>query len=546
MDRVRVLIAGGGPVGLTLALELGRRGVRCMVLNDRPHTARHPKANAISARSMEHFRRLGVAERLRQAGLNDDHPTDVAYFTRLTGYELARLDMPSRREALRQARDGDGPWATPEPPHRCSQIYLERHLAAHAADCPAIDLRFGWRLESFREEADRVAGEAVEVGTGRPLAVEADYLVGCDGPHSVVRKRMGIEYEGESGVVRPFMGGAMYAAYVRARVDPRWLRVGRAWQYWVLNPDIRALLVPVDNRDRFVLLTNMRTGESGRAVDPARLLAAMAGAAFPVELLSDQPWTAGYSLVAQSYGRGRVLLAGDSAHLFTPTGGLGMNTGVDDAVNLGWKLAAACRGWAGPGLLASYQAERRPNGLRNVAFAKSFADSVGRMPVAGDLEADDDAGRARRKALGAKLREHAFREFIIPGVVLGLRYSDSPAVSYDGFDPPPADPNAYAQIAAAGGRAPHAWLDDGAALYDRLGGGFTLLRLGGTKADSAALLAAARERRTPLAPLDIADPALRELYGTDLVLIRPDQHIAWRGDAAPSDCLGLIDRLRGA
>ena len=468
MEHVRVLIVGGGPVGLVVALELGLRGVPCMVLNEQPQTAQHPKANAISARSMEHFRRLGVGKVLRHSGLDDDHPTDVAYFTRLTGHELARLHMPSRRDALRQARDGDGPWATPEPPLRCSQIFLEQHLKARAEEFPTIDLRFGWRLESLRQETDHVIGETVDCRTGRRLIIRADYLVGCDGPSSVVRKQLGIEYEGEAGVVRPFMGGAMYAAYVRAKVDKTWLSVGRSWKYWVFNPQIRAVLIPVDSEDRFVFLTNLRTGDDGRAIDPARLLATAAGAAVSVEVLSDQPWTAGFSLVTQSYGHGRVFLAGDSAHLFTPTGGLGMNTGVDDAVNLGWKLAALCQGWAGPSLMASYEAERRPIGIRNVNFAKRFADSIGTLSVPEDIESETGDGRAPRAALGARLNDHAFGEFIIPGIVLGLRYVASPVISYDGFDPPPAEPNAYRQVACAGGRAPHHWLDDGLALYDRL------------------------------------------------------------------------------
>lgn len=541
-----VLIAGAGPVGLVVALELGLRGVGCMVLNDRPDTARHPKANAIGARSMEHFRRLGLTQRLRGDGLDDDHPTDVAYFTSLTGIELGRLHMPSRADALRQASAGDGAWAGPEPPHRCSQIFLERRLKQRAEEMPSIDLRFGWRLDTYRDEGDRVIAEAEEVATGRRVTIAADYLVGCDGGGSAVRKQAGIELEGETGVVRPFMGGSMFAAYFRARPDPAWLRVGRSWQYWVFHPEFRALLIHVDSTDHFLIHTILPEGATADSIDARALAHKAANAEFPLEVISTVPWVAGYSLVAQRYGAGRVMLAGDSAHLFTPTGGLGMNTGIDDAVNLGWKLAAQCQGWAGPGLPPSYEAERRPIGIRNVDFARGFASSVGTAPVTGEIERDTPEGREERATLGKRLSDHAFNEFIIPGIQFGLRYDSSPVVAHDGTVGPPDEPNGYTPSASPGFRAPHAWLADGEALYDRLGPGFTLLRLGGSNADVAALEQAAADRGVPLQTVDVPGDEIRDLYERDLVLVRPDQHVAWRGDSAPADCLALIDLVRGA
>lgn len=544
--RVPVLIAGGGPVGLVVALELGTRGVGCMVLNDQPTTAQHPKANAISARSMEHFRRLGLAGSLRAAGLDDDHPTDVAYFTGLTGLELGRLHMPSRAEALRQARDGEGPWPSPEPPHRCSQIFLEQALQRRSAGLSEIDLRFGWRLVSFTEEAGGVRAAAVEVATGRTIEVEADYLVGCDGGGSMVRKTLGIEFEGESGVVRPFMGGSMFAVYFKAKVDPFWLSVKRSWQYWVINPDIRALLIHVDSDDLFVIHTAIAEGTDPASIDAQRLIQKVAGTEFPVDVISSVPWTAGYSLVAERYAAGRVFLAGDAVHLFTPTGGMGMNTGVDDAVNLGWKLAAVCRGWADPALLDSYEAERRSIGIRNVGFARGFATSVGTVPVSRDIEDDTPDARAERAALRQRLEDHAYSEFIIPGIQFGLRYDGSPIVAGDAEAVPPDLPNSYTPSARAGSRAPHAWLPDRRALFDLLGPGYSLLRLGGSRADATDLMDAAKRRQVPLDVVDVAGDETRDLYGRDLVLIRPDQHVAWRGNAPPDDSAALIDLVRGA
>ena len=538
-----VLIAGGGPVGLVAAIELARRGVGAILLNDKPETATHPKANAIGARSMEHFRRLGVARRIRGAGLDDDHPTDVSYFTSLTGIELARLRMPCRSEILRMARAGEGPWPTPEPPHRCSQIFLERALRERAAEVGA-ELRFGWRLDSFREEKGGVAATAEEIPSGRRAEIAARYLIGCDGGASIVRRALGIELEGERGVVRPMMGGSMHSAYFRARLDASWLRVGKSWQYWVVNPDIRSLIIHVDSRDLFLIQVPVPEGVDRRAVDSRDLLHRSARANFPMEILSTVPWTAGHSLVAQRYRAGRVFLAGDSAHLFTPTGGLGMNTGVDDAVNLAWKLAAAIRGWGGDALLASYEAERRPIGIRNVAYAATMATSVGTVPVTKAVDDDTAAGREERARLGAYLADHAFREFIIPGIQLGLRYAGSPIVVADGAAFPEDTPNSFAQAASPGMRAPHLWLGEDA-LYDRFGPEFTLLRFAGsTKGD--AIRAAAARHGVPLSVVDVPGDRARDLYGADLALIRPDQHVAWRGNADPKDAIAVIDIARGA
>ena len=517
MNDTQVLIAGAGPAGLVLALELGARDTDCVLLNDVAHTARHPKANAISSRAMEHMRRHGVSERLRARGLAQDHPTDLAYFTSLTGYEIGRFRQPSRIEALAEAKAGTGPWPSAEPPLRCSQIFLEEELKAKADTLSSVDMRFGWKLTAFDDREEQVFAIIENSETSETREITARYLVGCDGGNSMVRNSLGIELEGESGVVRPMMGGPMYAAYFRVPDEPDWLPARRAWQYWMNTPEMRALLVHVDSERLFLFHFAIQDGVD--STDPTTLIHRAVGREFPLEVISSVNWNAGYSLVAQKYQAGNVFIAGDAVHLFTPTGGMGMNTGIDDAANLGWKLAAVLRGEGGEALLASYEAERRPIGIRNVSFARRFADSVGNIEIAESVLKDTQEGAEERARLKDHFEHHAEFEFVIPGAFLGLRYEGSPVISYDGAVPPADDPNEYTPNAIPGSRAPHVWLGN-EALCDQLGPGFSLVRFGGVKDDLG----------DDIPVVDIDDTGARKLFGADYVLIRPDQHIAWRGD----------------
>lgn len=545
-SRPFAVIAGGGPVGMVLALELGRRGIRCVLLNDKPGPTDWPKANATSPRSMEHLRRLGVAARFRALGLPPDYPSDVTYFTRMTGWELARLRMPGWGVAVAETARGEGPWAGPEPAHRGSQLFLERALFERLADFPAIERRFGWRFERFAEHGDRIVAEATEVASGRTEAIEADYLIGCEGGSSRVRKSLGIELEGDAGIVRAFMGGSMVSAYVRLAPPPGAKWPERSWQYWFVNPEVRALCLAVDGADKYVFGIQL---PRQRALDEAYvrdMVERACGVPALKEIFSFTPWTAGYRLLAQRYGAGRAWLAGDAVHLFTPTGGMGMNTGIDDAVNLAWKLAAVAKGWAGPKLLASYEADRRPVGARNLGWSKHFADSVGTTPATAAIETDTAEGARERAQVGQRLAAHAAHEFLIPGIHLGFRYANSPLVWDDGTPEPPDPANEYAPTARPGHRAPHFWLAPGVALYDRLGPEFTLLQLGGSGAPAAAIKAAFAKRGVPLDVLALENAKARTLYGRDYTLIGPDQIVYWRGDTAPADPAALADRVRGA
>jgi 2-polyprenyl-6-methoxyphenol hydroxylase-like FAD-dependent oxidoreductase len=544
MEKTDILIAGGGPVGLMLALELSRFGVQVVLVNDRSETSLNPKANAISARSMEHFRRHGIGPQLRAAALPADHPTDVCYVTRLMGREIARLNMPSSADAVAEARAGQSAYDCAEPPHRCSQIYLEAILRDAAMARPNIDIRFGQRLESFRREDGGVVAEIRDLGEDTVYTVAAKHLVGADGGRSTVRRALDIRYEGEGGVTRRMMGGAMLATLFDVKPGQDWLTVDTAWQYWVVAPDVRALLISVDGANRYVMLTRIPDGTDPDDIDDRELLNRAAGTPVEIDIILRTPWTAGHALLAESYGGDHVWLAGDATHLFTPTGGLGMNTGIDDAVNLGWKLAADVQGWGGRDLLASYEADRRPVGARNLAFARGFAESIGTFDVDPSVETEGAAGEAERARLGVHLADHGRREFIIPGIALGVRYEGSGLVSGDGTPAVPDDAYDYIPTARPGHRAPHVWLENGDALCDRFADGFTLLRTDPTL-DAEPLLAVARDSGVPVELLDIGEPAVRSRYETALILIFPDGHVAWRGNQPPDDPKGVIDRARG-
>jgi hypothetical protein len=311
-----------------------------------------------------------------------------------------------------------------------------------------------------------------------------------------------------------------------------------------VNPDIRAVCMAVDGNERYVFGIQLPERRPLDESYVSEMVDRACGVPALREILSFVPWTAGYRLLAQSYGRGRVWLAGDAVHLFTPTGGMGMNTGIDDAVNLGWKLAAIAKGWGGPRLLASYEADRRPIGARNLAWSKHFADSVGTTPATAAIETDTDEGAGERASVGAHLAAHAAHEFLIPGIHLGFRYDNSPLIWDDGEASPPDTANAYVPNAKPGHRAPHLWLAPDVALYDRLGAEFTLLELGGGEGDRIAAAFAARG--VPLARLRLDGARARALYGRDHALVGPDQMVYWRGDTAPDDAVALADRVRGA
>ena len=561
-----VLIAGGGPFGLMLANELGRRHIQCLLVDPKASTAFNPQANATQARTMEHFRRLGFAHEIRAQGLPPHHPTDITYLTRFSGIELARLRLPTAAAAPQAIKAMSGSWSAAELPHRVSQKFVEVTLRQHAEKWASNDIRYGWKLESFKDESlsstntgsvaasHPIEARIQQVNSAEPVSldVRAKYFIGADGARSFVRHELGIAWGGATGFKRNFMGGKMLAVYLKATHFYERNPNDRAWMYVIVNPELRAFIMSVDGVSEFAFHVQMADDAATEALtadDAKRLFALAYGQAIDIEILSMATWLAGHALVADSFQKGHVFLGGDAVHLFTPTGGLGYNTAVEDAVNLGWKLSAVLKGQAQTTLLDSYEIERKPLAIRNTGYAKQFADSIGLFDADKALEDISPEGEQARSIASDYLNGHARREFNIPGVTFGGRYTHSPLIVEDGTQAPADAANTYIPSACPGGRPPHAWLPDGSSLFDHFNFEWTLLVLGQDKGplaqDALKFSEAALQCHLDFKVLRFDSQELLDLYEANLVLIRPDQIVAWRGTNA-HQAMQILKQASGA
>ncbi len=522
-------------MGLALAVELGWRGIACTLVEQTDGAIATPKMNEVNVRTMEFCRRWGIADAVQNCPFPADYPVDVVFVTNLAGYELGRVPRPARNSA------------EPEPfsPARfqvCSQIWFDPILRNFARSLPPVTLLYRHRLASFEQSASGVAASLVDLATGANKRIDADYLVGCDGTNSTVREALGIELLGAGTIGHPvhmfFRTPNLLERFGRARgtfffpVD----RDGVWGSLRVIDPLNGLWRLMADDTDGTV---------TAQTVDREFYLRRALGRDLDVDWLGVSIWHR-RSVVAERYSRGRVLLAGDAVHQLSPTGALGMNSGIGDAVDLGWKLAAVIDGWGGPHLLASYDAERRPVGERNVKMATRFYHSVNEFgDVHAAIDEDSREGETLRRQLGERLVRDVGPEFRTIGLQIGYRYEDSPICVPDGTSAPPDTAETYVPSARPGARAPHAWLSDGRSILDLFGRGFVLLRFGDAP-PCAELKAAAERRGVPLTIATVDDQAAARLYERRLVLVRPDGHVAWRSDLAPPDPVGLVDRLRGA
>jgi 2-polyprenyl-6-methoxyphenol hydroxylase-like FAD-dependent oxidoreductase len=542
-----VAIVGGGPVGLMLALFLDYYGVRSVVFNSEPEVRRHPKGSTHNSRTMEHHRRLGIAPQVRDLCLPINRPTDVSYYSTLTGWELGRIPMPSEADKRRAVAASAATDQIPEPLLRANQMYVEAFLLEHARRRPNITIRFGWQVTALQEDAEGVTVKAESAGGHESW--RAQYLAGCDGGRSFVRRSLALRYSGFASLDSQYYGGRQNATYFRAPTLYRDHLAHRpGWNYWVVHPKGRCTILSLNDDEEFLAFSKAPDDGTPPSDEAAiRTIVRAVGAELPIKIIGHWPWTAGVALVADRFATNRVVLAGDAVHLFTPTGGFGMNTGMDDASNLAWKLAALIHGWGGAGLLASYETERKPIAHRNTTAARELNKQLASMPDVTLIDEDSSAGEETRRTVSAHLAGMT-EEYASLGVQLGARYDGSPIIAEDGA--PPADIyERYVPSGVPGGRAPHFWPGQGRgygdSLFDQFGKGFSLLRLGGRPADTSSIEAAAMRARVPLKVIDLPQSDARELYGRDLALIRPDQYVAWRGDAPPADADRLIERLVG-
>ena len=531
-----VLIAGAGPVGLSLAIELAYRGIQSLVVEQSDGTVEFPTTNLANTRTCEHLRRWGISDKMRyESGYPTDYPRNYLFVTRMTGYEIARFDHPSNGDPAARS-----PFS-PEGRLWISKPYFDPVLRAHAQSLPQVRIRYETSFESFDQPGQSVKAEILDKKTGRKEIIEADYLVGCDGGRSNIRRALDIKYQGV------FSQGMNVAVLFRSPLLA-YTKHGPAVQYQIINSQINGAIAAVDGKELWRLnVRNVKQEELDVFDAPQKIRYAL-GESIPFELLAVRPWT-GHCVVAERYQNGRVFLAGDAAHLNWPAGGFGMNTGIGDAVDIGWKLAAVVQGWGGAHLLDSYTAERKPIAMINVNEAAEMRASFdNQTPFSPQIEDDSDAGKQLRKKARATTMRTRAKEFQhdSAGIELGYRYENSPICVSDGTPAPPLDHGLYVASTWPGVRAPHAWLKDGRSTLDLFGKGFTSLNLSGKNAGTTRIANVASAIGLPLEFITLDEPGVRAAYERDFVLIRPDGHVAWRGDALPENASAIIDKVRGA
>jgi 2-polyprenyl-6-methoxyphenol hydroxylase-like FAD-dependent oxidoreductase len=588
MRDTEVLIVGGGPVGLALAGELGWRGVRCHLVEQTDGVIGQPKMDGVNVRTMEFCRRWGIVDDMKAADFPRDYPQDMVYLTSIAGHELGREVFATPSGGVEERKTGH----SPESRIRCPQTMFDPILQKRARSFEHVELSYEHRFLGFDESERGVTARVQDLSSGEEVSVAARYLVACDGGGSGVRQAIGAEPETKSVLT--------YSTNVMFRCPDLYCVYNKplAYRHFFIGTEgTWGSMVAISGRDvwRLSIIGVGRNGKlTAEEVDAA--IRRAIGADVPFEVISAMPW-ARRELIATRFGRGRVFLAGDAAHVMSPTGGFGMNTGIADAVDLAWKLEGVLRGWGGPRLLESYDAERRPIAQRTVREATGNLMrtlSPGEQPR---LLEPTREGAITRYNVGRRFAATMLREWYKLGVDLAYAYEGSPicrtgesipsrtvpstaggtlpAFFSDGSpvtssalrerqrlavhlaegtpvdlpweELPAEEVMVFPYGARLGARAPHAWLEDGRSTLDLLGKEFTLLSVGADPAACDALIGAAAAVNLPLAVAECIEPQVRRAYGARMLLIRPDQHIAWMGDALPSNgAPALVDRIRGA
>lgn len=533
-----VLIVGGGPVGLALAGDLGWRGVSCTLVERSDGKISQPKMDMIGIRSMEFCRRWGIVPWVESAGYNREYPQDCAWITDLNGYEFGRefFLSPSQEKT---------PPQSPQKRERCPQNFFDPVLQRFAKSQPNVQLQYETELIAFKNKVDHVDVQLRDLKTQNIFNIRTDYLVGCDGGSSSVRHGLGIEMQGDA--VLTYTTNVIFSCKNLEQLHHQ----KPAYRYIFIGPEgTWATLVAINGRDqwRFSLI-----GDDQRRTlteeDAKKSIIRALGKPFEFEILSMFPWVR-RQLVAESYKKGRVFIAGDAAHLTSPTGGFGMNTGLLDIVNLSWKLQATIQGWGGEHLLESYESEQRPVAIRNVSEA---GENLKRMlsprilkPNPAVFDKSDPEIDLARKEYGEAYTNMMKREWFSIGIHLGYVYENSSIIVKDGTPTPPDEVSTYQQTARPGSRAPHVWLENGTSTLDFFGKDFVLMRIGPNPPQALELTQAAQQVQLPWKVIDCNNQDVVKLYEYPLVLVRPDGQVAWRANTSPKDPFALIHQIRGA
>jgi 2-polyprenyl-6-methoxyphenol hydroxylase-like FAD-dependent oxidoreductase len=534
MSDIPILIVGGGPVGLALAGDLGWRGVPCLLIEQSDGSIYQPRQDFVGIRTMEFCRRWGLVDAVEASPYPRDVPQDNVYVTSLAGYELGRERFPSMG-------DEKPPPTSPQKRERCPQNMFDPILRAFASAQPSVELRYRTRLVGFVQERDCIVATVEDLDAARRYDIAAHYIAGCDGARSLVRETLGIGMTGNPAVT--------YTTNIIFRC-PHFVSLhdkGQAYRFIILGTEgVWATIVAINGRDQWRM--SIVGSAEPRELSLDEIHAAIrrsVGIDFDYEILTILPWVR-RELVADRFRNGRGFILGDAAHMMSPTGGFGMNTGLGDAVDLSWKLAAVLEGWGGAALLDTYGIERRPVGARNVAEAsRNLRRMLAPRHNPALLDAGEEGARVRQE-VGREFSDSMRHEWFTLGMHLGYRYEGSPICWRDGTAAPPDDPKTYVPTARPGHRAPHAWLSDGRSTLDLVGRGFTLLDLGADATDVAALREAAQQCGVPMQAARIDEPHVLALYERRLALVRPDGHVAWRDDRVPAEPARLIDCVRGA
>ena len=529
--KTEILIIGGGPVGMAMAAELRYQGIDCILIEKTDGIVRDPKVSTVGYRSMEFCRRWGISENIRNAGWDENHTLDVAWVTSVGEHEIFRVKLPSYAERTQ-------PDYAPETEQVCPQHWFAPEFLNFLGKYPQGCIKLLSELENFQQSDAGIVASIKNLATGNTETIEAKYMVAADGARAQIRKQCKIDAV-EYHETQTFQSVVFQAPELASQLGDR-----NAVVFFLVNPIIQEPLRAVDGKGQYRLI--LKPQENGTLLDAYSAIKAAISFDTPIDVISNLPWRLSHK-VAEQFRYRNIFFIGDCAHTLSPSGGFGMNTGIGDAVDLGWKLAATIKGWGGEHLLNTYETERRPIAVQNLEAANANLQRTQKRGIPPEIASNSPKGEAIRKQMAEGMEKSGVKkEFDAPGVHLGLRYS-SPIVIPDNFSSIPNNTHEWTQSSYPGCRAPHAWLKPGLSTLDLFGHGFTLMCFNSnSNSGIEQLQKICDKKQIPLTTHQINNLEIAQLYERAFVLVRPDGHVAWRGDEIPQDVEMMIDKVRGA